>query len=123
MDLVKNANFPAAVVNSFGMFGVTPVSMGVLTYGANGVSRPPWKKWMKKLKSENMQKNSSFLRLCYILTAIKAGRCRERRYAGHIFILQNAPFRTQIFTIFFASGSKGALTALNQNPADVPASE
>jgi len=104
MDLVKNANFPAAVVNSFGMFGVTPVSMGVLTYGANGVSRPPWKKMDEKIKKRKHAKNSSFLRLCYILTAIKAGRCRERRYADDIFILQNAPFRTQIFTIFFASG-------------------
>jgi len=30
----------------------------------------------------------------------------------HIYsdILQNAPFRSQIFTIFFASGGKGALT-------------
>ena len=37
----------------------------------------------------------------------------ERRYADpHIYsdILQNAPFRSQIFTIFFATGGKGALT-------------
>jgi len=27
-------------------------------------------------------------------------------------MLQNAPFRSQIFTIFFASGGKGALTPL-----------
>ena len=26
------------------------------------------------------------------------------------YILQNAPFRSQIFKIFFASGGKGALT-------------
>jgi len=32
-------------------------------------------------------------------------------------MLQNAPFRSQIF---FASGGKGALTPPNQNPADVP---
>ena len=42
------------------------------------------------------------------------GNCRERRYADHIFIqiiiLQNAPFRIQIFKNFFASGGKGALT-------------
>ena len=37
-------------------------------------------------------------------------------------ILQNAPFRSQIFLIFFASGGKGALTPHNQNPADVPGS-
>ena len=30
-------------------------------------------------------------------------------YSG---ILQNAPFRSQIFIIFFASGGKGALTPL-----------
>jgi len=40
----------------------------------------------EKLKSENMQKKSSFLCSCYILRAIRAGRCRERRYADHIFI-------------------------------------
>jgi len=32
-------------------------------------------------------------------------------------ILQNAPFRSQFFKIFSASGGKGALT-LNQNPAN-----
>jgi len=65
-----------------------------------------------------MQKDSSFLCLCYILRAIRAGRCRERRYADRIFIqmyiLQNAPFRCQIFTIFFASSGKGALTPLTK---------
>ena len=34
-------------------------------------------------------------------------------------ILQNAPFRRQIFNIFFASGGKGALTPPNLNPVDV----
>ena len=40
-----------------------------------------------------------------------AGMCGERRYADHIYsdILQNAPFRSQIFKIYFASGGKGAL--------------
>ena len=55
--------------------------------------------------------------LCYILIAITAVRCRERRYADHIIysdVLQNAPFRSQIFIIFFASGSKGALTPLTK---------
>jgi len=66
----------------------------------------------EKLKSENVQKRAVFLCLHYILRAIRAGRCRERRYADHIYsyIFQNAPFRSQIFKIFFASGSKGALT-------------
>jgi len=56
--------------------------------------------------------------LCYILTAITAGRCRERRYADHIIIysdiLQNAPFCSQIFKIFFALDGKGALTPLTK---------
>ena len=51
------------------------------------------------------------------MRAIRAGRCRERRYADHMItcsdILQNAPFRSQIFKIFFASGGKGALTPLS----------
>ena len=90
-------------------------------------SADPPEKMDEKLKRENMQK-SSFLCLSYILRAIRADRCRERRYADHIFIqigpigplLQNAPFRSQIFKIFFATGGKWALTPHNQNPADVP---
>ena len=34
------------------------------------------------------------------------------------YTFQNAPFRSQIFKIFFARGSKGALTPFNQNPPD-----
>jgi len=37
----------------------------------------------EELKSENMQKRAC---VCCILRAIRAGRCRERRYADHIFI-------------------------------------
>jgi len=37
----------------------------------------------EKLKSENTQKRAVFY--VYILRAIRAGRCRERRYADHIF--------------------------------------
>jgi len=39
-------------------------------------------------------------------------RTPERRYADHIYsdIFQNAPMRSQIFNILFASGGKGALT-------------
>ena len=76
----------------------------------------------EKLKSENMPKSAVFLCLCYILKAIRSGRCRQRRYADHIIyadILQNAPFHSQIFTIFFASGDKGGIDPPNQNPADV----
>ena len=52
--------------------------------GANGVSwPPPAGKMDEKLKYENMQKRA--VCLCYILIAISAGRCTERRYADHIF--------------------------------------
>jgi len=37
-------------------------------------------------------------------------------YLGHSDILHNAPFRSQIFKIFFASGGKGALTPLTKVP-------
>ena len=75
----------------------------------------------EKLTCENMQKNSSFLCLCYILRAIGAGRCRERRYAEHIFI--QIYFRMHHFVVKFSKFSspqaaRGALTP-NQNPADV----
>jgi len=45
--------------------------------------------------------------------SIRAGRCRERRYADHIFI--QIYFRVHDFVVkfsqfFFASGGKGALT-------------
>jgi len=53
----------------------------------------------KKLKSENMQK-SSFLN---ILGAIRAGRCRERRYADHIFI--QIYFRMHHFVVKFSKFS------------------
>jgi len=60
----------------------------------------------EKLKSEIIQKRAIFL------MGWGEGRCRERRYADHFHsdILQNAPFRSQIFKIFFALGGKGALT-------------
>jgi len=84
-----------------------------------GSAAPPPGKMDEKLKRKHARK-SSFICLCYILRAIRTGRCGERRYAGHIFIhiysdiLQNAPFRSQIFKIFFASGGKGALTPLTK---------
>jgi len=86
-----------------------------------GSANPPPRKMDEKLKSESMQKRAVFY--VYISRAIRAGRCRERRYADHIIYsdigLLHAPFRSQIFKICFASGGKGALTP-NQNPADVP---
>ena len=52
--------------------------------GANGASWPPGIMG-EKLKKRKRAK-SSFLCLCYILRAIRAGSCRERRYADHKFI-------------------------------------
>jgi len=95
--------------------------MGVRTLGQMG-SANPLEKMDEKLKSENTQK-SSFLCLCYILRAIRAGRCRERRYADHISdILQDTPFRSQIFKIFFASGEGGIdpLTKILRTFLEVP---
>jgi len=48
-------------------------------------SADPLEKWMEKLTSENMQKRA-LLYVYVILRTIRAGRCRERRYADHIFI-------------------------------------
>jgi len=81
-----------------------------------GSADPPGK-MDEKLKSENTQKKSSFLCLCYILRATRAGRCREWRYADHIFI--QIYFRMHHFVVkfsenFFASGVKGALTPLTK---------
>jgi len=65
-----------------------------------------------------MQKKISFLCLCYILRAIRAGSCRERRYADHIFI--HTYFRMHHFVVRFSkfssphAGDKGALTPLTK---------
>jgi len=47
----------------------------------------PWK-MDNKLKSENMQKEQFSMFLVYFESNIRAGRCRERRYADHIFIFR-----------------------------------
>jgi len=83
-----------------------------------GSADPPGK-IDEKLKSENMQKEHSFLRLslCYILRAIRAGRCRERRYADHVFIqiyFRMHHFVDKFSKFCFASGGKGALTPLTK---------
>jgi len=72
----------------------------------------PWKNG-RKIKKRKRAKKTSFLCSCYILRAIKAGRCRERRYVDHIFIqiyFRMHHFVVKFFKIFFASGGKGALT-------------
>jgi len=67
----------------------------------------------EKLKAKTCKKDSF---LC--LRSIRAGRCRERRYADHAFIqikkTSECTIRSQIFLIFFASGGKGALTPLTK---------
>jgi len=76
----------------------------------------------EKIKKRKLAKMSSFLCLCYILRAIMAGRCRQWRYADHIFIqiyFRMHHFVVKLFEIFFASGGKGHWPP-NQNPADVP---
>ena len=87
-----------------------------------GSADPPGK-MDKKLKSENMQKKRAvFLCSCYILRAIRAGRCRERRYADHIFI--QIYFRMHHFVVRFSKFSSPqaarGIDPPNQNPADVP---
>jgi len=62
--------------------------------------------------------------LCYILSlrAIRAGRCRERRYADHIFI--QIYFRMRHFVVkllkFFSPQAARGIDPPNQNPADIP---
>ena len=90
-------------------------SPGPLHIGANGVSWHPWKNgW--KIKKRKHAKKSSFLCLCYILRATRAGRCRERRYADHVFIPMY--FRMHRFIVKFLKFSsprrQGALTPLTR---------
>ena len=84
---------------------------------------PSLEKLIKKLKSESMQK-SSFPCLCYILRAIRAGRCRKRRYAEHIFIHIGLYSIMHHFVVKFSTFSSPQAARghwpPNQNPADVP---
>jgi len=56
----------------------------------------------------------------YILRAIRAGRCREQRYADHIFI--QICFRMHHFVVKFSKknrlGRQGGTDPPIQNPAD-----
>jgi len=77
----------------------------------------------EKSKSENMQKRAVFY--VYVIFYEQSGQAGVENgamlttYLFRLPILQNAPFHSQIFKIFFASSGKGALSP-NQNPADVP---
>ena len=72
------------------------IGMGVHSYGE--IKSAPWKNG-RKIKKAKTCKKSSFLCLCYILRAIRAGRCRERRYADHIY------FRMHHFVVKFSKFS------------------
>jgi len=124
--------------------GTALICMGVHTYGQMESADLPWKNgW--KIKNRKHAKKSSFLCLCYILiairsssnmvteckvrqnlhitTTIRAGRCRERRYADHICI--QLYFRLHHFVVKFTQISwrqeaRGHWPP-NQNPADDPA--
>ena len=90
----------------------SPAKHGRPHIGAKGVSWPPGK-IDEKMKSENMQKRavSMFMLLFWEQSrqaGVETALCWPNIYSH---ILQNAPFRSQIFKIFFASGGKGALTA------------
>jgi len=78
--------------------------MAVRTQGQVGPADPPVK-MDEKLKSEKMQKKSSFLCLLYILRAIRAGRCRERRYAEYRPIFIQVYFRLHRFVVKFSKFS------------------
>ena len=81
-------------------------------------SADPLEKWMRNYKAKTCKK-SSFLCLCYILRAIRAGRCREWRYADHIFI--QIYFRMHHFVVKFSKFSLPvAARPPNPNTADVP---
>jgi len=78
--------------------------------GANGVSWPRWKNGLK-IKKWKHAKNR----------AIRAGRCRERRYADHIFI--QTYFRMHHFVVKFSLFSSPQVARGHwppvENPADV----
>jgi len=59
----------------------------------------PLEKWMKKLKSENVQERAVFY-FYVIFREQSAGRCRKRRYADHIFI--QIYFRMHHFVVKFS---------------------
>jgi len=85
-----------------------------------GTADPPGK-MNEKLKSENMQKAQFSVFMIYFdLRAIRAGRCRERRYTDHIQIY----FRMHHFAVklskFSSPQAEGGIDPPNQNPTEVP---
>jgi len=66
----------------------------------------------EKLKSENMQKTAVFY--VSVIFWEQPGQAGVKNGAMLTRILHNAPFRSQIFKIYFASDGKGALTPLTK---------
>ena len=77
---------------------------------------------LEKNKKAKTCKKEQFLCLCYILRAIRAGRCRERRYADHIFI--HIYFKMHYFVVKFSKFSSPQAARGHrppkQDPVDVP---
>ena len=79
-----------------------------------GSADPPWKNgW--KIKKRKHAKKSSFLCLRCLLRAIRAGRCRERRYSDHVFI--QIYFRMHHFVIRFSKFSSPQAAGGIDSPA------
>ena len=86
--------------------------------GANGVSWPVPGKIDEKLKNENMQKEQFSMFMLYFVgnqgrQVYRTALCWPHIYSGRP-VLQNAPFRSQIVKIFFASDGKEELTSLTK---------
>jgi len=75
----------------------------------------------EKLKSENVQKRAVFMFMLYF-DSNQGGRCRQRRYADHIFI--RIYFRMHHFVVKFSKFSSPQTARVidprKRNPADVP---
>ena len=76
-------------------------------------SADPLEKMDEKLKTENMQKEHVYVifRQQSRQAGVENGATLTTFFSD---ILQNAPLRSQIFKIFFASGGKLALTPLTK---------
>jgi len=71
----------------------------------------------EKYKSENMQKKQFSRFVIFLEQSGQAGVENGAMLTTYLFRygpIQNAPFRSQIFKIFFASGGKRALTPLTK---------
>ena len=109
---VSSRSTAAAAAGGFAVWNQVRWAWASARRGKLGQLTPLKNKW--KIKKRKHAKKSSFLCLCYIVRAIRAGRCRERRYADHIFIQIYFRMHHFVFKFFFASGGKGALITLTK---------